>query len=1000
MSESGPPESANVKKTPKVAMCIREKANWSKVVDEHKFDNKNFDPVRVKADIAIASPKMATLIQNIKALDEHDMQTKGHTFKHFIYSDVRTPYGAKMIASGLAAFGFKHAYKLGSTGRGMGFVMDAPEANAFATLTTVPFFQRPVGINFRKEVLKRFNARPSNINGEELRVIILDSGLREGVDLFDVKYVHLFEPVLTPNDEKQAIGRATRFCGQKGLEFNNGWPLHVYRYDTGDLFQLFLDYSNVDTAKLAFAKVLDGAVINAAVDRSLTRAFDVGITDIARSPSPSPRSPRSGGGYVNEYDRRAQENAMRIAEARKKASEMARVPFKAIRDEIARKAAIKEAEMLVIWKRKEQARLDAEEDAARVRAAEAVIIQERQERMRAEEDARRAEVERKLRIEQELLADIARQAFIKRNAALEAERQRQAQANQDAMRRYEEERQAAYRAARAAAEEARLQAIRDREEAAAEVERQANAAIKAAFDAKFNRPRAPGPPVNGTVAQLDQYVRKWYADDCTWPPLENVNGCLGGPGATGNNETLVEFSPTQNFIRHYLSPESPYKGMLAYHSVGTGKTCLAIAVATTYFEPAAWTILYVTKTTLKGDVWKNMFDQSCSLVLQSKMLEGLKIPVGARQADKMRLLSKSWSVIQPLSYRQFSNMLRGKGALALKLKGLNGATDPLKRTLVVVDEAHKLFVSDMPPSEKADINAIRAALANSEAKSGADAVKLLLMTGTPYTDDPMDMIKILNLLLKDDEKMPEEFAAFAGAYLADDGEFTASGLREFSNKIAGRVSYLNREKDRRTFSYPIIKDVVVPMSLFEHTALAKDLQNNAAELAIAEVLAEELKAPSAEEVKVEANVAAVIKESEEALRKCLDSKAALRDCKAAVKARGAIMLAEAKERKENLAGVRQYITDELYLCDGALAKDCSGMKADIARMKVVVNERVRAAKASRSALAAKEEAKIKELKNTGKALKVALTAAKAHDRSQQGAVDECIKVGVSAVRKG
>ena len=80
----------------------------------------------------------------------------------------------------------------------------------------------------------RFNARPENNHGEEIRIIILDSGFREGVDLFDIKYVHIFEPILTPSDQKQAIGRATRFCGQKGIQFNSlrGWPLEVYRYET------------------------------------------------------------------------------------------------------------------------------------------------------------------------------------------------------------------------------------------------------------------------------------------------------------------------------------------------------------------------------------------------------------------------------------------------------------------------------------------------------------------------------------------------------------------------------------------------------------------------------------------------------------------------------------------------------------------------------------------------------------------------------------------------
>ena len=247
---------------------------------------------------------------------------------------------------------------------------------------------------------------------------------------------------------------------------------------------------------------------------------------------------------------------------------------------------------------------------------------------------------------------------------------------------------------------------------------------------------------------------------------------------------------------------SPYHGLLAFHSVGTGKTCLAIATATTHFEPRGWTILYVTKTTLKGDVWKNMFDQVCSVVFKRKIEKGFKLP--DTRSAQMRLLSKSWNQIQPLSYKQFSNMLKGKNSLSAKLKNINGTIDPLQKTLVIIDEAHKLFVSDMPPSERVDIKAVRNALQHSYKVSKENSVKLLLMTGTPYTDNPMDMVQLLNLLLESEKQLPEEFNGFAKEFLDEQGEFTKQGQTQFMDRIAGLVSYLNRENDRRTFSYPIV----------------------------------------------------------------------------------------------------------------------------------------------------------------------------------------------------
>jgi hypothetical protein len=83
-----------------------------------------------------------------------------------------------------------------------------------------------------KQVLVDFNERPGNIYGERCRFIILDSGFKEGIDLFDVRYCHIFEDQETEADLIQAIGRGTRSCGQKGLPLdkNKGWVLDTFVY--------------------------------------------------------------------------------------------------------------------------------------------------------------------------------------------------------------------------------------------------------------------------------------------------------------------------------------------------------------------------------------------------------------------------------------------------------------------------------------------------------------------------------------------------------------------------------------------------------------------------------------------------------------------------------------------------------------------------------------------------------------------------------------------------
>ena len=43
------------------------------------------------------------------------------------------------------------------------------------------------------------------------------------------------------------------------------------------------------------------------------------------------------------------------------------------------------------------------------------------------------------------------------------------------------------------------------------------------------------------------------------------------------DKNIISLFPHQKFIRDYLSPKSPYRGLLLYHGLGVGKTCASIA---------------------------------------------------------------------------------------------------------------------------------------------------------------------------------------------------------------------------------------------------------------------------------------------------------------------------------------------------------------------------------------------------------------------------------------
>lgn len=85
------------------------------------------------------------------------------------------------------------------------------------------------GQNLR-ELLRVFNS-PENQKGEQVQLFLASQGYNEGVDLKDVRHVHLFEPLLTLAADRQAIGRAARYCSHAGLDREAGeWTVKVHRY--------------------------------------------------------------------------------------------------------------------------------------------------------------------------------------------------------------------------------------------------------------------------------------------------------------------------------------------------------------------------------------------------------------------------------------------------------------------------------------------------------------------------------------------------------------------------------------------------------------------------------------------------------------------------------------------------------------------------------------------------------------------------------------------------
>lgn len=677
----------------KKALCIRKVSNFSFQAKQHKIDKSYFDLKDFQKKLHEVSPKVIKLLDTIKELDENDMKKYNKNFKHIIYTDIKeSSAGSKMIAASMMTKDYTNIYdkslKINEN------TLSNNYNKNFALLSSVQIYDKPFPVKLKKNIIELFNKRPDNINGKLVRFIILDSGYKEGIDLFDVKYVHIFEPLITESDEKQVIGRGTRFCGQKGLDFipNIGWPLHVFKYNLIDdnninVHELFINNSGLDLSKLVFATELENISKYGAVDYNLNiniHNFNKKIDNI-----------------YTDYRKLSNKEFSLV---------------KKVKNPLG--GGIK-------GKRKKNLNLNL------------------------------------------LKAPNKKYKF-------------------NELRDYIDERYSKFKW----------------------------------NDIKFE---------NNCIEKQKEIIKKikyntYGGKNNSLPiPIKNLP-----PSLPPKDERLITFTPTQDFVSNYFNHSSDYKGLLLWHSVGTGKTCSAVSIATKGFEEHNYTILWVTRHTLKSDIWKNMFQQVCSSVIRRQIINKENIPKIIKK-NYLKYLSDSW--IMPISYKQFSNMLVGKNSIYKLMQKRNGTQDILKKTLVIIDEAHKLYSPDIKASEKPNVEIMNKLIKHSYNKSGKDSVKLLLLTATPYTSDPMHLIKLINLMKETDE-LPDDFNEFTKEYLDETtSKFTDKGAEKYLNDITGYISYLNRDRDVRNFAYPVFYNIEANMSKSNNLQeIKKNIENESSKL--------------------------------------------------------------------------------------------------------------------------------------------------------------------------
>lgn len=230
----------------------------------------------------------------------------------------------------------------------------------------------------------------------------------------------------------------------------------------------------------------------------------------------------------------------------------------------------------------------------------------------------------------------------------------------------------------------------------------------------------------------------------------------------------------QKIVRDYLSIYTPYRGLLLYHGLGSGKTCSSIAIAeglksdkqVIVMTPASLRRNYIEELKKCGDqiYKKNQYWEFVQTESNDQVISELSRTLHLSE-DYIRRRGGAWlvNVSKPSNFEeldteyknsidaQINEMIRHKyqfinynGIRSSHMRDitLNYRINPFDNKVVVIDEAHN-FVSRI-------VNKLKKTESVSnqlyEYLMSAENVKIVLLTGTPMINYPNELGILFNIL--------------------------------------------------------------------------------------------------------------------------------------------------------------------------------------------------------------------------------------------------------------
>lgn len=242
------------------------------------------------------------------------------------------------------------------------------------------------------------------------------------------------------------------------------------------------------------------------------------------------------------------------------------------------------------------------------------------------------------------------------------------------------------------------------------------------------------------------------------------------------------------------SSNSSNRGLLVWHSTGSGKTCTATGVIDAFWETQK-NIVFVTSVEASSSNPPSNFHK-CAQRFFPRFANMTQEKVKCA-FEKRKVMFFTFA--QLAHYLLIANPLKR----VKKPDDIERHKNYLNDAVIIIDEVHNIFKP--LPNQRLENNAVRKFLAD-YANKRTSKLNIVILTATPgNTTD--DIVALLNLVR--DRSMPT-----IGAPKPND----AGSLETFKKNIRGLVSYFDMSKDYTKFPKVVYqKEVVAPMKLKQFT---------------------------------------------------------------------------------------------------------------------------------------------------------------------------------------